>query len=153
MLIVSASLLSQLLIFLEKTGILPFVWIGAVACGFLASRFLSKRITRRQQVRPALLRYLVILWAGGSAVIFLYFLLAFFLDVVSLQYFTVLMFPVIALCILVTGAFFKSTAAYVISAIFLLSTVPAVLFPGTAMVLTAVVMGGGILVFGLIRNG
>lgn len=153
MLIASASLLSQLLLTLEKSGILPYIWITAVLCGFLISRFLSRGIISRQQVRPALLRYLVVLWAGGSAVIFLYFLIACFFNAVSLQYFAVLMFPVIALCILVTGAFFKSAAAYVISAVFLLAAVPAVLFPEFSMILTAVVMGGGILVFGLIKNG
>ncbi len=144
-----AASLSQVAVYINRSGYIAPIWLLFLFCGFAASALLSRQIRKTEHVTPAMLRQLILLWAGGSALIFIFFLLSFILHIFDLQYIVCLSFPVIALCTLVSASLFNSTTAYIISFVLFLATLPSSLFPEWGFAFQAVIMGGGILLTGI----
>ncbi|MBN2440635.1 MAG: hypothetical protein JXJ04_04800 [Spirochaetales bacterium] len=144
---------SQLLVNFSRIELIPFLWLTTIAAGFILSFLIGREIRKKQQINPSLMKYMVMLWLGGTAVISMFFGINFLSPVFSLAYLPAFTFPVIALCTLVTAALLQSTLGYIFAGLFFTAAIPAALFPNYSLILEALLMGGGLLVLGLVRHG
>jgi hypothetical protein len=144
---------SQLLLHLGRSVWIPLVWFILVAAAIAGSVLMARRIKNATGIYPVILRYFVLLWMGHSAVIFTFFLAGWLGGVFDLKFLPALSFPVLALCTLVTAGFMKARSGYVAAGIFLLATIPAILFTQWGLLLQAVLVGGCLLVIGSRNDG
>lgn len=149
---IAAGCGSHLLLSLGRDGWIAPLWLSLVAVGILASRLLSRRLQEKSGVKPALLRYFVPLWIGGSGVIVAFFVLSAAFGAFEMQYLVALSLPVLALCSLVSGSLFQSRTLYALAAAFLAAAIPSAVFPEWALLVQAVLLGGGLLLLGINRD-
>lgn len=143
---------SHLLLILGRDRWIAPLWLSLVAFGILASRLLSRRLQTRSGVKPALLGYFVPLWTGGSGVIVTFFILSAAFGSFEMQYLVALSLPVLALCSLVSGSLFRSRTLYALSAAFLAAAIPCAVFPEWALLVQAILLGGGLVLLGIKRD-
>jgi hypothetical protein len=146
------AVLSQILVNIDMAGSIPLVWIPTLALGILLSRTVAKTIREETKINPLLLRYLAALWFGGIAVVVAFFAITTVVPMFSLMYLPALSFPIMGLCAFGSAVLFKSRLGYVLSILFFVALLPAALFPHHALLLQAILMGGGLLVLGISKN-
>lgn len=144
--------ISQMMVSLRRVALIPFVWVPTIVFALILSSGVAKSIRAKNRINPLLSRYLAALWFGGIAVVAALFAVTLAVPMYPLMYLPALSFPIVGLCSLGSAVLFKSRLGYVLSGLFFAALLPAAMFPQQALLLQAVLMGGGLLLLGIFKN-
>ncbi|MBN1797711.1 MAG: hypothetical protein JW822_03980 [Spirochaetales bacterium] len=143
---------SFLLLIYSLAAFIPLIWILLVPVGIVFSFISGMNTARTFKINPLFTKILMALWMCSIAGIAIISLTAIFIQDLQAQYIPGLSFIILGISMISSAVLFESKAGFLLGILFFLTAVVTLLFPFYATLAQGIVIGGGLLFFGIKKN-
>jgi len=131
---------------------IPLIWLPLVPIGIIFSFISGKNTARTFKINPVFTKILMTLWMCSISGIVIIFLAAICIQDIQVRYIPGLSFIILGIGMMSSAVLFESKTGYVLGILFFLTAFGTLLFPFYAALAQAVIIGGGLLLFGIKKN-